>query len=62
MLLTLNQKDLNLRFSGMNAAGWRTADVFHATQDEKITYGVAFTVPLSIGPRPAKSFLILIPD
>ncbi len=58
MLLTLNQKDLNLRFSGMNAAEWRTADVFHATQDEKITSGVAFTVPLSIGPHPAKSSML----
>jgi hypothetical protein len=35
-------RDLNLRFSGMNAAGWWTAGVFHATHDEKITHGVVF--------------------
>lgn len=35
-------RDSGLRFSGMNAAGWHTAGVFHATRDGKATHGVAF--------------------
>jgi hypothetical protein len=35
-------RDLHLQFSGMNAAGWHTAGVFHATRAEKTTHGVVF--------------------
>ncbi len=35
-------RDLKFRFSGMNAAGWRTAGVFHAKCSEETTHGVVF--------------------
>ncbi len=35
-------RDLDIHFSSMNAAGWSTAGVFHATRNDKSYHGVVF--------------------